>query len=163
MLDSWWSSQGLYRSFQVFTCGVSVCWEWRTTSFFTSGLHKSDLLNITNDSRIYIQSGFQPSWGQLILREENEEPCRCQFESPQGSSCWISPVPPLDQSSRAGFGQNRVRGKIKAEIREKILQHTSQYQGSDAFYTNGMKSENGVGSATVINAKVQLAAFSLAA
>lgn len=98
----------------------------------------------------YIQTGFQSPRGQPILWQENDESCGLsQFESPEGPCCWNSPFPPwtsLDELDSVGIGKGE---KSEAEIRKRLIRHTSKCHGSDAIYTDGSKSENSVGCAAV--------------
>ena len=53
--------------------------------------------------------------------------------------------------------------RSEAEVREIFLQHTSKYQGSYAIYTDGSKSENGVGFAAVSRRKTASGSLSRSA
>lgn len=53
--------------------------------------------------------------------------------------------------------------RSEAEIRERFLQHTSEYQGSDAIHADGSKSENDVVIAAVRRTKIVVDSLLLAA
>lgn len=71
----------------------------------------------------------------------------------QGSSCWYFPVPLWTsqfQLDLVGIGKEE---RFKAVIREIFLHYTSRYQGSDAVYADGSKSENCPGFAVISRRK----------
>ena len=61
----------------------------------------------------------------------------------------IPRIPPWKSPPEVDLFEIRKRDLSDAEIRVRFLQHTSKYQGSVAIYTDGSKSEDGVGFAAV--------------